>query len=60
MKINFVVELTGKLSHISISDNNDPHLLEAVIQILNKMGRWLPARQNGPFVRSLYSIKVMK
>lgn len=60
MKINFIVELTGKLSHISISDNNDPHLLTVVTQILNKMGRWLPARQNGAFVRSLYSIKLTK
>lgn len=60
MKINFVVELTGKLSHISISDNNDQHLLAAITQILNEIGRWLPAKQNGSFVRSLYSIKITK
>jgi hypothetical protein len=58
MMINFIVELTGRLSHISISDSNNQHLLAVISQILNEMGRWLPAKQNGVFVRSLYGIKI--
>lgn len=51
LTIKAVVEITGRLSHISIEGSSNPDLLKHITQLLNNSMRWLPAKQNGPFVR---------
>lgn len=54
----FIVEKDGSLSNISISRSTHTTLTNAVYELLLKMPKWSPGRQNNLPVRVLYGLPI--
>ncbi len=55
---NFVIEKDGTISNIEIINDSQFNITEDSINILKKLGKWLPAEHNGYKVRCKYSLEI--
>lgn len=55
----FVVEKDGSLSDVKILRRVDPAKEKELIRILQNSPKWSPGKQNGQFVRVLYSVAMI-
>lgn len=56
--ISIVVEKDGSLGDVKVARSVDPSLDQAAVQLVKKMPKWNPGKQNGMPVRVKYSIPV--
>lgn len=57
--VGFVVEKDGSITNVDIVRSVHPALDEAAINFVNKMPKWIPAKNNGKIVRSRYYLPVV-
>jgi protein TonB len=56
--LSIVVEKDGSLGDVKVARSVDPSLDQAAVQLVKKMPKWNPGKQNGMPVRVKYSIPV--
>ena len=58
VRVKFTIELDGSISNIQIVQKLGYGCDEEVIRVLKRMPKWTPAKLNGKFVRSYYTMPV--
>ena len=56
--VSFVVEKDGSITDVKVVRSVDPSLDAAAKKIIQRMPRWVPAKQNGSAVRCKYNVPV--
>ncbi|MBR4713735.1 MAG: energy transducer TonB [Paludibacteraceae bacterium] len=56
--VSFIVRRDGTLENIRVMRSSDPLLDDAAIWLVKNMPEWIPARNNGRYVSSYFSLPV--